>query len=292
MLYFIIFFIILFYFILFNLLLLKFQDDALEVASRTTGASDASIKDANGKIVKTSDLMMSSNSAINNMENNNDTVTGGILLNSGKRVGMGLKLSGLVHFAEEVDADDEWRMSVQNSAFNSARKGINDQPYENIFQLRQALNPTFPVDFDSATTTPGPSTPYIPSPYTHHVPIDTAAVVIVLNSLEEKCEEEESEGEGKDGEEDDNGDTIGEVLLLPSSSISSSTTGQSLNLNDISSSITIPTSSSTTASTSTPVVSSFIVDSSPLPVCLEGSSINQNQLISSSRGGGRSRRTS
>ena len=187
---------------------------------------------------------------------------------------MGLKLGGLVHFANEVDADDEWRMSVQSSAFNSARRGVGDSLNENIFQLRQALNPTFPVDFDSATTTPGPSTPYIPSPYTPYVPIDTAAVVIVLNSLEEKCEEE-SEEEGKDDDEDV-GDAVEEDVL-----VSGSTNIRQDGLKS--------NSMLLLSSTSIPMKSSFLSDANHLPVCDEG--INSSPLLSTNKGGVRSRRS-
>lgn len=123
-------------------------------------------------------------------------VAGGILLNSGRRIGMGLKL-GLVHFSEDVDAEEEWRMSVQNSA----RKlhGTTDSPYDSIFQLRQALNPTFPVDFDSNTTTPSSSTPYIPTQTTPYIPINAEEVMSVLNALEERAED--SDGERDDGDE-------------------------------------------------------------------------------------------
>ena len=122
-------------------------------------------------------------------------VAGGILLNSGRRIGMGLKL-GLVHFSEDVDAEEEWRMSVQNSARKMV--GTTDSPYDSIFQLRQALIPTFPVDFDSNTTTPSSSTPYIPTPTTPYIPINAEEVMSVLNALEEKAED--SDGERDDDE--------------------------------------------------------------------------------------------
>lgn len=138
-----------------------------------------------------------SSSSGSGSENATDGASGSILLNSGRRVGMGLKLGGIVHFSGEVDADEEWRMSVQNSTVNSARRS-GESPFENIFQLRQALNPTFPENFDSTGTTPGPSTPFINSPYAPYVPIDTAAVISVLNTLDEKGEEEESDDEGKE----------------------------------------------------------------------------------------------
>lgn len=133
-----------------------------------------------------------------NEKSNEESVPGSILLNNGTRVGMGLKLGGVVQFADSTE-DDEGKMSLQNSALssalNSARRGI-DSPYDSIFQLRQSLYPLFPVDFDSNTSTTC-GTPSLQTPLSHtpsvngsYVPLDATAVVIVLNSLEEKCEEE------------------------------------------------------------------------------------------------------
>lgn len=139
------------------------------------------------------------------MESSTESATGGILLNSGKRIGMGLKL-GLVKFAEDVDADEEWRMSVQNSARKSS--GISDSPFDSIFQLRQALNPTFPVDFDSNTTTPSSSTPYIPTPSTPYIPINAEEVMSVLNALEEKGEDSDAEKEEDRAFEFSNSSTV------------------------------------------------------------------------------------
>ena len=142
-----------------------------------------------------------------------DGGSGGILLNSGTRIGMGLKL-GLVHFAEDVEGD-EWRMSVQNSARRSS--GIPDSPFDSIFQLRAALIPTFPVDFDSNTTTPSSSTPYIPTPTTPYIPINPEEVMSVLHALEEKAEDSDGEKE-----EERFGDRPSEVPNSASMSIATS----------------------------------------------------------------------
>jgi hypothetical protein len=139
------------------------------------------------------------------IEGSTEGTTGGILLNSGRRIGMGLKL-GLVKFAEDVDADEEWRMSVQNSARKNS--GISDSPFDSIFQLRQALNPTFPVDFDSNTTTPSSSTPYIPTPSTPYIPINAEEVMSVLNALEEKGEDSDAEKEEDRAFEFSNSSTV------------------------------------------------------------------------------------
>lgn len=142
-----------------------------------------------------------------------DGGSGGILLNSGTRIGMGLKL-GLVHFAEDVEGD-EWRMSVQNSARRSS--GVPDSPFDSIFQLRAALIPTFPVDFDSNTTTPSSSTPYIPTPTTPYIPINPEEVMSVLHALEEKAEDSDGEKE-----EERFGDRPSEVPNSASMSIATS----------------------------------------------------------------------
>ena len=248
-----------------------FLNFLLQLDGSGAAVSDSTVSDVHGGRVRTADVT-ANGTTVNNAEAGSDVVTGGILLNSGRRVGLGLKLGGLVHFAEEVDGEEEWRMSVQSSAFNSARRGVSDSPYENIFQLRQALNPTFPVDFDSATTTPGLSTPYIPSPYTPYVPIDTAAVVIVLNSLEEKCEEE-SEEEGKD-EDEELVETVEEDVLVPAIIRQEGVKSVSM--------LSIPP-------VSIHKKSLFLSDSNHLPVCDESS--NTSPLLSSNKGGVRSRRT-
>jgi hypothetical protein len=147
----------------------------------------------------------SSSSGGGSGEGGTEGTTGGILLNSGRRIGMGLKL-GLVKFAEDVDADEEWRMSVQNSARKNS--GISDSPFDSIFQLRQALNPTFPVDFDSNTTTPSSSTPYIPTPSTPYIPINAEEVMSVLNALEEKGEDSDAEKEEDRAFEFSNSSTV------------------------------------------------------------------------------------
>ena len=180
-----------------------FAAGATSGAASNCGNPDANSINGKGNFTDTSN---------NGGNSSADGVSGGILLNSGTRIGMGLKL-GLVHFADDVEGD-EWRMSVQNSA---RRSGIPDSPFDSIFQLRQALNPTFPVDFDSNTTTPSSSTPYIPTPTTPYIPINPEEVMSVLHALEEKAEDSDGEKE-----EERFGDRPSEVPNSASMSIATS----------------------------------------------------------------------